>query len=132
MFCNGLKCSFIVHLFSNTKLEHVHCSETSLSGDCVYSKALTHLLTWTDVHFTTVDRTTEDMVARTKNPTPLSNEFITFTYDSWDQVTVAASSESEDSEFVPVGSDIILSANTQNFVHVTGETLIRLSDPVQC
>lgn len=63
------------------------------------------------------------MVARTKNPTPLSNEFITFTYDSWDQVTAAASSESEDSEFVPVGSD---------FVHVTGETLIRLSDPVQC
>lgn len=50
---------FFVHLFSKTKLEHVHCSETSLSGDCVYSKALTHLLTRTDVHFTTVDRTTE-------------------------------------------------------------------------
>lgn len=29
------------------------------------------------------------MVARTKNPTPLSNEFITFTYDSWDQVRAA-------------------------------------------
>lgn len=60
MFCNCLKCSFFfVHLFSKTKLEQVHCSETSLSGDCVYSKALTHLLTRTDVHFTTVDRTTE-------------------------------------------------------------------------
>lgn len=53
------------------------------------------------------------------------NSVITFIYDSWDQVTVAASSESEDSEFVPLGSDIILSANPQNFVHVTGETLIR-------
>lgn len=75
MFCNCLKWSFFVHLFSSTKLEHVHCSETSLSGDCVYSKALTYLLTRTDVHFTTADRTTEDTAARTKNATPLSNEF---------------------------------------------------------